>query len=163
MKPEHHEKVTVVLVRETLVLRTELHTCLKLRGFKSEDDFYSLKRKARVQPWETRTLVSVDVKLNSSAVDETEADIEEGASTAWNSLELSYLMASMPRDCIDLFVEEVQQLSLHFGLQIQFNSELFEASSLRTELNRIADELAENFGGTGSEELAILIEQEYAH
>lgn len=162
MKTEHHEKLTVVLVREAPVLRSELHTWLKLRGYKSEDDFYFLKRKAKVLPWETRTLVTVDVQLNSSAVYETEEDVEEGSSTAWNSLNLDYLMASMPRDCIDLFVEEVQQLSLQFGLQIQFNSESVEASSLRAALNRIADELEEYFGGAGSEELAILIEQEYS-
>ncbi|WP_154668141.1 hypothetical protein [Pseudoduganella violaceinigra] len=162
MKKEHYEKLTVVLAREAPASRKEFHTWLKRRGYKSEDDFYYLKRKGRIPPWQTDAIVTVDIRLNSSAIYETEEDVEEGSSTAWNSLKLDYLMASLPRECIELFLEEVEQISNCFGLEVKFELAEVDVPSLRASLNVIADSLDRDFGGAGSEELAILIAQEYA-
>ncbi|KQV49767.1 hypothetical protein [Duganella sp. Root336D2] len=162
MKAEHYEKLTVTLFRESTVSRKELHTWLKRRGYKSEDDFYYLVRKGRVPTWQTDTIATVELKLSGTPIYETEEDVEEGISTCWNSLEVEYLMASLPRECIDSFVEEVTQLSAHFDLKLQFEQALTDPHSIRGAFNRIADRLERDFGGAGSEELAILIYREHA-
>ena len=160
MKPNYHEKETVLCKSSKPQIRKQLHKWLKARGYKSEDDFYFLKLKGKKQSWQSDSLMSVDVLLNENEVYETEDDIQEGNSSFWDTLKISYLMASHPREYISVFVNEIMEISNTFGLTIQFQSHEQSIDLLSTELNQIADELEQNWGGAGSKSLAIMIQLE---
>ncbi|MCX7113684.1 MAG: hypothetical protein NTX45_27110 [Proteobacteria bacterium] len=160
MNPSYHEKETILCKSNNPQVRKKLHNWLKQRGYKSEDDFYFLKRKGKIQSWQSDSLMSVDVLLNENEVYETEDDIQEGNSSFWDTLKISYLMASHPREYISVFVNEIMEISNTFNLTIQFHSQEKSIDLLSTELNQIADELEQNWGGAGSKSLAIMIQLE---
>jgi hypothetical protein len=160
MNSNYHEQETIILSSKIHLPRLTLHKWLKKNGYKSEDDFYYLEYKGKAMPWQGNTLLTVDVLLDDSDIYETEEDIDEGISSVWNKLKVSYLMATRPRCCISSVIARISELKEEFSLQIEFNSSNQTISSLADELNKIADEL-EAWGGAGSETLAIMIQLQY--
>ncbi|MBC3876119.1 hypothetical protein [Undibacterium flavidum] len=160
MKNQYVEEVAVILRSNNPLPRVDLHKSLKQFGFISEDDFYYLRRKGKVASWETDCLMTINVFSANSDTYETEDDIEEGICSNWDSLHISYLMASLPREFINTFVSEIEKIKLRFALQLVFEDITMEVSELTLKLSKIADDL-EKFGGVGSKELKILISYEY--
>lgn len=161
MNDELHEKETVRLVGKQAQQRSLLHAYLKDRGFTSEDDFYFLDRPDKPQPWQSISLITVDIFLNGEAVYETEEDINESESSFWDELDVSYLLASLPVEYVKIFCEEVSALCIGFDLQCKHGGEILDYTSLLERFQRIVTELSESFGEPGSEDLAILIQEMY--
>ena len=162
MNNAHHEEEVVELTSDVPIRRRDLHKWLRQRGYKSEDDFYYLDRKGKIENWQSRSLASIDLFFNKQEIYETEEDVEEGTATHWNSLRVSYLMATLPRECIEPFVDEIDTLAQAFRLRVTYQAEAIDAKSLLGRLTGIADTLEKDFGGAGSKALRVLILQEYA-
>jgi hypothetical protein len=92
---------------------------------------------------------------------ETEEDLADGISTDWNQLRVGYLMATLPRECIDLAISQIAGVAEEFRLVIAIDGEVIDALQLSKRWNEIADHLAQEWDEPGSEWLAILIEQQY--
>jgi hypothetical protein len=163
MKTEYHEKETIVLKAPQPLDRTTLDKWLRKRGFRSEDEFYYLPRKGRCEPWQTSTIVSLDVRRAGSSVYETEEDMAEGLATNWDELRADYLLATLPRDYIASMVFEIDALVMQFGLKVEYQGETMAATELEMHLNAVADQLSKEWDAPGSETLAILIEQQYGN
>lgn len=161
MKSIYHEQETILLCSKKPFSRIALHEWLKNNGYKSEDDFYYFECKYKPMPWQGNTLLTVDVFIGKDGIYETEDDILDGLSSYWDKLKITYLMATRPRTLIPALIKKISDLVVFFGLEIEFNSKIQSLLSLEGELNAIADKLDEDWGGAGSETLAIMIQLEY--
>jgi len=161
VKTNYHEEELVVLRAPGAFDRARLGKFLQRRGFKLEDEFYYLPRKGRSERWQTTTLVTIDVIRSGQRIYETEEDIAAGLGTTWDELRASYLLASLPRECIASFVQEIDALTTEFNLSVGYNGDNIDPVELGKRLNLVADELAREWDEPGSETLVILIEQEY--
>lgn len=161
MKTEYHEKETIILKASRLLDRITLDKWLRKRGFRSEDEFYYLPRKGRCEPWQTSTLVSLNVRRSGRSVYETEEDMAEGLATTWDELQADYLLATLPRDYISSMICEIDALATQFSLKVEYRGETIAATELEKRLNAVADELSKEWDAPGSETLAVLIEQQY--
>jgi hypothetical protein len=152
MNPSYHEREAIRLIASVPGSRGELHDFLKRRGFSREDDFYLMDRPDVAEPWQSITVMSIDV-------------LDEGAGDAdglpWVALEVSYLMATLPASFIATCVGECESLAGRFDLRMEFGGEAVSPGQLGEVLRKIAGKLTEEFDGPGSELLAILIEQSY--
>jgi hypothetical protein len=157
----YHEAERIELHAGTPRLRKELHGFLKDRGFRSIDDFYVLPRRGRVMPWQSQDIVVLDVRLAGNAVYEAREDIAEGTAGAWDCLQLKYPMASVPSECLSVFVSHAAALASHFDLAIRYQDHEMPLDDVARELASIADHLSENWFDPGSENLALLILDEY--
>lgn len=160
-KTDYHEEETVSLKAVRPVARVALDKWLRDRGYRSEDDFYYLERTDHCEPWQTSTLVTLDVLRAGHGVYETEDDLTEGLGTDWDELRAAYLLASMPRDCIVHLIREVGSLATEFGLEIEYRGNVVSANELTECLEAIADRLSEEWADPGSKILMILIEDQY--
>lgn len=158
---DYFEEIKAYLISDKVRPRKELHKLLKDIGYIPEDDFYILERNDEVMPWQTEELLTLDIKLGDAYKYETEEDIEDGRSSYWNEMEVSYLMATMPRENLCEFVDRVDELVNKLSLKLVFDGSEMNISSFKTTLEKIADELADKYAPAGSEELALLIEDDY--
>lgn len=158
-----HERELIYLDSSQDQSRRELHKFLKDNGFKSIDDFYVLDRKGRVPPWQSRTLISIDIANSNDSIYETEEDIEDGKPQDWRRLKIACLLASLPKECLPLFTNTIGKISEHFDLRISFLGQEATLESLEFELHRLANEVEVAFFPCGSEELAIAIQNEYKY
>lgn len=163
MSTNYHEQEVVSLKTASKQDRKRLHSFLRKRGFKPEDDFYELFRRGRCEPWQSSAILRVTVASSGAAVYETDEDIAEDRSTVWDELRCEYLLATLPRTYIDEYVREVVALSAEFGLRTFWQDEELEPASLSQRLNAVADELSREWGEPGSEPLRLLIEKQYGH
>ncbi len=154
----YHEKKEIRLIGRELRSRKELHSFLRSRGFKSEDDFYFLDRIDQAQPWQAISVMTIDVIRGGAAIYETEEDIKD-KTTQWDELKVEYLLASLPRDCIARCAIECECIANAFGLDISLGGEAFTRGGLQTALEQIADKLSVEVDEPGSEALGILIQQ----
>jgi hypothetical protein len=161
LSPDYHEKETVTLRAGEPHSRSSLHAWLRLRGFKSADDFYFLARTGRCEPWQSKTVVSVQVRLRALDVYETEEDIAEGNGTHWDELQAGYLLATLPGEWIEPFVKEIRLLAAEFALRVEHRGNEIDPSELAKRLNEVVDELTSNLHEPGSEQLAMEIERQY--
>lgn len=157
----YHEKEIVVLQSERPQRRKLLHKHLRARGFKSEDDFYELFRKGKCEPWQSTAVLTLSVFQSGATIYETEEDIAESGGTTWDELHCEYLLATLPRECIELMLNELSVLCTCFDLRMAYDGQAIEVEDLRSKLNSIADNLAKTLDEPGSEALRILIQQQY--
>jgi hypothetical protein len=161
MKSDYHEKETILLKGSQLHDRKLLHKWLRKRGYRSEDDFYYLQRKGRFRPWQTSTLITLNVRRGGHEIYETEEDLIEGIGTNWDELRSEYLMATLPRECIAAVTAEIAAIAAEFDLTIEYCGAVVDIAELASRLNAVADQLTSEFDEPGSEALAILIERQY--
>lgn len=161
MKPNYHEREEVVLAADMPIDRLQLDRLLKRRGFRLEDDFYHLQRSPRCPPWQSTTLLSLNLLRGGASIHETEDDLTDQPGTKWDQLQVGYLLATLPRECIEMAVGEIAAVAEEFNLAICLEGENVAAGHLLKHWNAIADHLSQEFGEPGSEWLAILIEQQY--
>lgn len=161
MKDDYHETEIIFLKASTRCSRKSLHAFLRKRGFAAIDDFYQLLRREPPEPWQSSSVVSIQVLLAGTEVYETEEDVDDGISGVWDELRLEYLMATLPREYIDILIAEIDAISREFQLQIVYFEEKRTSSGLSSRLNQIADRLSSDWDAPGSEILRILIEQKY--
>ena len=157
----YHEAECIELRAATPRSRRELHGVLKQLGCRAIDDCYAFDRRDQVQPWQSASLFTVDVYLGEAAPYETDDDVLEGLSTQWDRLRVRYLMATVPAQLIGPFVDAVERLAQALGLEVHFAGERRELSQVRDELAAIARWLDEQYFEAGSENLALLIADEY--
>jgi hypothetical protein len=161
LKIDYHEKETFLLRPSKPIERVLLDRWLRRRQYHSEDDFYYLPRKDQCEPWQSSTILSLDVRSAGEAIYETREDLAEGSGTSWDELKIEYLLATLPREHIETLIEEVNALSTEFLLELRYCGEVISSTELAHCLNQIADQLVKQIDNTGSEALAILIEQQY--
>ena len=161
MTTQYHEKETVYLKAQRRFDRVSLDKWLRDYGFKAEDDFYYIPRKDRCEPWQSPTVLSIDIRLAGKDVYETEEDVVEGRTTQWDELKIEYLLASVPRDCIKTLIGVISELIRDFPVGGEYMGERVTTEILAHRLNEIADRLTKEWDAPGSETLAILIEQAY--
>ena len=87
-------------------------------GFKSEDDFYFVDRIDKAKPWQSISVMIIDIFLRGESVYETKEDIQETGGGKWDRLEASYFLASLPQRYIDDFSNKVFLLADHFELKV---------------------------------------------
>jgi hypothetical protein len=159
--PMIHESETVLLRANQSWPRAELHGLLTRRGYLSIDDFYSLDRRGKIPPWQSVSVVAIDVLRQTEPVYESEEDVLEGKSTTWDELKAEFLLATLPEELIETFCAEIEALAAAFSLQpICAGIECLPAQ-LATTLKKHAAELAHHHAPCGSKELAILIQESY--
>ena len=161
MSNDHHEKEIIRLSANKPKARRELHEYLKERGFASEDDFYFLDRPDTPKPWQSISVMTVDVFNRGSTVHETEEDIAEYPGQ-WDELRVDYPLATLPPFLFETCVAECEALAVRFGLQMELGGDFITSGQLRSTLMKIADDLTAELDEPGSETLRILIEQSYS-
>lgn len=133
----------------------ELLAVFTSQGFALHDDVVSLDRTGKVPPWQHPSIVEVEVLHQGEEV----FGFGEGA---WDTIELKYLLASLPPESINRFIDVVAATSDQLGLAPEFGGEKVTIDALRREFTRIRDEvLSETGEKAGSEGLAILIHSTY--
>ena len=156
-----HEKEVVQLKALTPLYRKDLHEYLMSKGFKSEDEFYYLDRDDKAKPWQSISVLSIDIFLGDDAIYETKEDIEESEGSVWDRLEASYLMASLPENYIENFCNNIFKIAEKFGLSAYHNNTEKDKKGLIDTFMSYAKELSENYSKPGSEDLAIFIQDTY--
>lgn len=158
---DYFEEIKIYLVSKSLRSRKVLHKTLKNMGYISEDDFYYFNRCDSVMPWQAEELLTLDIRLGDESKYETEKDIEDGVSTDWNTIVVSYLLATLPEENISLLIEKINELMITLNLSLFFDGAETNLILFSEKLAEIAKKLAESYAPTGSEELALLIEENY--
>ena len=138
-----------------------LRQYLKDRGYKSIDDFYHLPRDSKVPIWQSTSIVTVNMLAGGRSIYETDEDIDESGGTPWNQLHFEYLLATLPREFIGVFVREVEAISHEFQLSVLLNDQLVTIPELSAKINFLADELTGTYGEPGTKEVRIAIEELY--
>lgn len=98
--------------------------------------------------------MSVDVYLDDNKIDSSE-------NSRWNKLEVSYLLASLPKSHISVFCGYLSKMSHFLDLKIFYKNEETNPSTIEEIFFRFAVELVESYGEPGSETLAIFIQDTY--
>ena len=159
---EYYEEFLIELNRLKPCRRATLHKFLVELGFVSEDDFYVLDRSDDVLPWQAEELLTIGVKLGNTEVYETEEDVVEGLSSDWDSLVVSYLLASLPDQQIERAVGTIGSILSKFDLAVSYRDKQISMVELAGQLTAAAVILESRQTPAGSEMLALEIEQQYA-
>ena len=154
---EFHEREVVNLRTAATCSRVDLHRFLLGLGFTSEDDYYYFDRPKSIPRWQSLTLLSVDVLRAGEPIYETEDDVQDGETTDWDCLQIGYLLATLPTQCIDDATALIETIAQRFRLTIWYQDAQTEAATLRQNWAAIADRLRKDFAEPGSEDLQILI------
>ena len=160
MENNYHEKETIRLVASESKSRMDLHIFLKGRGFTSEDEFYFLDRNDAPKPWQSISVMTVNVFDRGSTVYETAEDVVE-APGVWDELQVDYLLATLPPVFIEKFANECEILAVQFNLKMEMGGRIVPPGQLQLALQAIATNLTNELDEPGSETLRILIEQSY--
>ncbi len=156
-----YEMVTVWLRSRDCHGRLELYKYLGCRGYVSNDDMYKLRRRDRGPIWQSTTLVTVHVVRDGTAIYETDEDIDETGGKPWNQLQCEYLLATLPREYVDVYVKEIEAISNEFRLSVLLNDQHVSIPDLSAKINAMADELTSAYGAPGATEVRIAIEEMY--
>ncbi len=156
---QYHESEVVTLVGNRLRLRSALRGFMLDRGYRAEDGFYCLPRTDNVEVWQSDDVLDIDLIRDGVEIEE-ESD-EDEPEDEWDSLQATYLMASLPRRHITRFVDECSAIAAFFQLQLQYRGANWVAGDLRAELERIAQKLSNDFAEPGAKSLQILIGLQY--
>jgi hypothetical protein len=133
----------------------ELLAVFASQGFTLHEDVVSLDRTGKFPPWQHPSVVEVEVLHEGEEV----FGFEEGL---WDTIELKYLVASLPFENTNRFLDVVATTSRSLGIPPEFKGEETTLDTIRSEFTRIRDELrAETGEDAGSERLAILIQSTY--
>jgi hypothetical protein len=138
-----------------------LHQFLKDRGYEAIDDFYHLSRDGKVPIWQSTSIVTINVLAGGKAIYETDEDIDEFGSTPWNQLHCEYLLATLPREFLGVFVREIELISHKFQLSVLLNDQQVTIPELSAKINVLADEMTGVYGEPGAKEVRIAIEELY--
>ncbi len=135
--------------------RAELLPMFLSMGFRQYDDVVSLDRTDKSPPWQTSTIVAVEVHQAGREV----YGFKDGD---WNTLKLGYLLPSLPFAFVDRFVAAVSAVGASLDLRPQFGGETIEIADLKSLFLGFREELLEQTGcEPGDENLAILIQSTY--
>lgn len=156
-----HEKEVMQLKALAPLRRKDLHEYLMSKGFKSEDDFYCLGRDDKAKPWQSISVLSIDIFLGDDPIYETKEDIEESEGSVWDRLEVSYLLASLPENYIEVSCSNIFEIAEKFGLSVYHKGIEKDKKGLIDTFVSYAKELSENYSKPGSEDLAIFILDTY--
>lgn len=158
---DFREEVSISLFAERPSSRKNLHEALIEMGYKSEDDFYFVPREDTPQPWQSINLLALDVKCRGEPKYETKEDVEEGISTEWDEVVISYLIATIPPENIEKLLKRISDLVDVFKLNLRFEDVDITIDEFRHKLISIADQIEAKYARPGSEDLSILIECRY--
>lgn len=158
---DYHECELFVLKSDRLQGRKPLHQYLKARGYSPIDDFYVLDRKGRNPNWQSEQFLSVSAHRHGAEVNETEEDMDESGGVEWTELHCEYLLATLPLECVETALIEVDCLCNQFGLSLYWKQQQIGVSQLRLALHSIAKDLVQEFGEPGSKALRVLIWEEH--
>jgi len=155
-----YEEVILSLSSKYTHSHRELHEFLLNRDFKIMDDLYFKPRYESFPKWQIDEFISIQLFFEGKAAFSTTEDVIE-KDDAWDRLDLSYLLASLPRRYIDMFISEAVALSDKFDLRFRMDGEDISFSTVSNKMNSLADQLEGELGEAGSEIVNYLIELEY--
>ena len=158
---KRYENFEATLTSVELNSRKELHEYLKSHGWSSLDDFYFLKRTDKSEKWQAEDLASLSVFNRGNDIYETEEGISEDGATHWDSIRLSYLLASHPSENNPVFLSRVNNLAQEFSLKIIYQGQDVSIGQLEIESSRLSDSLKMEYAVQGSKDLAIYIAMTY--
>jgi len=125
------------------------------------DNFYLLDRADKPSIWQSETICLIEVSLDGEELEVYDEEIS-GSASFWNELRVEYLLATLPRENISKFCSICKKIVEEFNLHLTFNGTQYETiSEVERLMNVMADRLTSEFGEPGSEEICILIEEEY--
>ena len=148
-----HETETVRFEADQPRSCRDLARILRRLGFTRHEDVFSLDRKGRIEPWEFSSWADVDMLLNG------EETFNLGGQ--WDTVNLVYLLATLPREGISTFVTAATQVSESLGLPMKYKDQVVGAKELEEALNACADELEREVGEPGSQTVNIFIQSTY--
>lgn len=150
-----HESEDVQLVSEQLRPSSELWELFVRYGFTLHGEVFSFDRpkKTKISPWQSKTIVAVYI----FQADQDVYDSDE----QWNRITLRYLLATLPRELISVFVEKAEIISRKLNLPLLYQGRTVLPNDLSSIFNSLADELSQNIASPGGEDLAIVIESTY--
>ncbi len=92
-----HEAETIYLKAEIPLPCKELDAVLRDMGFKNEDETFYLDRKDVVREWQSKEIAMLEVYREKDR-------LEDLTSGIWNLLTVEFLLATVPRSCIPVFL-----------------------------------------------------------
>jgi len=157
-----HEAEIIRLISAHEQCLCDLHLYLVRLGFLYEDDFYILERKDSVMPWQTEEIMTIDIYYQGFHLYESEEEIIGNQDQKWDELKVEYLLATLPENCMKILFSQLKLICAQFGLSVHYESNAVTLNDLEELFKRFSDELEVSYGGrAGSENLAMLIEQQY--
>ena len=148
-----HEVEDVWIVSEISKSCAELWSLLEDLGISLDEDVFTIDRFGKLPLWQSRSVVVVRVLEGEQEVYEKDA--------RWNRLNMRYLLATLPANAVNFFVEKVAAVADKIGLPMLYRDRIVSKVDLRKELELCIEELRSIIGEPGSKEVAAAIERTY--
>ena len=135
---------------------------LQHAGFTLNEDIFLVRRQDTALNWQSEyvTMASIYLENEELFLDNEEAhDTEENP--LWDRLKLGYLLATLPREQINVFTSYVQRVSELIGLPILYDGKEISSEELNKLLHTLADELQRELDEPGSKWVMIYIKDTY--
>jgi hypothetical protein len=145
-----HEAEDVWLVSGTLRWCAEVWAALSELGFEMDEDVFTMDRPEKVPVWQSRSIVAVHVLRGDREVYDEHSQ--------WDRVRLRYLLATLPGEALEVFVEKAVSAADRLRLPMQYRGRLVTKEQLRADLSVCQQELRETVGEPGSKEVAAAIE-----
>jgi len=148
-----HEAEDVWLVSDTVRRCAELWPALSELGFELDEDVFTIDRSGKVPLWQSRSIITVHVLRGDREIYDEHSQ--------WDRVRLSYLLATLPSDVLEVFVEKAASVSDRLHLPMQYRGRLVTKEQLHAELQGSLQELRDSVGEPGSKKVAATIEMSY--
>lgn len=148
-----HETEDVWLTSDTVRWCAELWPVLTGLGFKLDEDVFAIDRPGKLPLWQSRSIVAVYVLHGDREIYDEHAQ--------WDRIKLRYLLATLPPEALDVFVEKTASVAEQLRLSMLYRGRMVTKEELRAKLESCQQELRESAGAPGSKEVAAAIEMTY--
>ena len=138
--------------------RMKLHNLLLKLGFKSEDDFYFLDRPDKASPWQSISILDIDVFLGGLPVYETNEDVQDTGGGKWDWIKISYNLSSLPENFIDVSCAKIFHIAEELGLKVYYKNEEIHETNLLRIFKSYCEDLKTKYAAPGSEDLALIMQ-----
>jgi len=133
----------------------ELLELFLAQGFTLHDDVLCLDRSNRGQPWQSSSIVAVEVSCRGKEI----FGFEEGE---WDEVKLKYLFAYLPFELTERFFVVIETTGRELGMGPQRNGKPTSIDALRADFQAFKTQLLAEVGDEpGSESAAIVIQYTY--
>lgn len=148
-----HEAEDVWLISDTVRWCAELWPVLPELGFHLDEDVFTVDRSGKLPPWQSRSIIVLQVLRGDREIYDEHAQ--------WDRVKLRYLLATLPPEVLEVFVETAASVADQLRLPMQYRGRVVTKEELRAGLEGCLRELRESAGEPGSKEVAAAIEMTY--
>ncbi|HEX9996860.1 MAG TPA: hypothetical protein VGB45_06935 [Abditibacterium sp.] len=158
-----HEREDVQIIPSDSRSCAELWPLLKMAGFTQQHDVWSLRRRGDIPNGQSDGCGTVSIFDGDEELylDEEEI-IELGEEAKWDKIEISYLLASLPEQQIESFVNAVSTLSTALQIPLIYEGQQFSSKELQEKFQSFCRYLDEEYGGAGSKTIQHFIDIHYS-